>query len=321
VIRATATPGQADDLSRSSANTIGGVAVISKWPGREIVLPNGHRINVRHAAPPDAGQPAAVLVHGLGGASTNWTALMRELQSDLDQWSPDLPGFGESPPSGAHTVSAYVADVIAYLERFDHPVHLIGNSMGGMICVLVASARPDLVQSLVLLSPAMPQYRLPRGARAMAVVALPKLGEWILGRVNGAPSQEQIERLAPLLYGNPDGVDPDEFAFAVEERMHWVSQAHAHDVLLAALRSLVGQYLPPRRRSTWWAAQKVLCPTMVIVCEKDALVGSWSARRWQRTLPRARVVKMEHSGHVSMMEFPGAVAHLIRTFLQDVSKL
>nr|WP_281353518.1 alpha/beta hydrolase [Phytoactinopolyspora mesophila] len=259
------------------------------------------------------------MIHGLGGASTNWTALMRELRGDLDQWSPDLPGFGESPPSGEHTVSAYVADVIAYLERFDGPVHLIGNSMGGMICVLVASARPDLVRTLVLLSPAMPQYRLPRGAQAMALVALPKLGEWILGRVNGKPTQEQIERLAPMLYGNPEGVDPDEFAFAIEERMRWVSQAHARDVLLTALRSLVGQYLPPRRRSTWWAAQKVLCPAMVIVCEKDALVGAWSARRWQRALPRARVVKLEHSGHVSMMEYPSAVAHLVRTFLRDVS--
>ncbi|WP_166349827.1 alpha/beta hydrolase [Phytoactinopolyspora limicola] len=296
------------------------MAVITRWPGHEVTLSNGHLVNIRHAEPARPGLPHAVMVHGLGGSSTNWTALMRELRGDLDQWTPDLPGFGESPPSDEHTVPDYVADVIAYLERFDEPVHLVGNSMGGLISVLVASSRPDLVRSLTLLSPAMPQYRLPWGAQAMAVIAAPKLGEWMLGRVNTEPTPEQIRRLAPMLFGDPDGVDPDEFDFAVQERMRWISKPHAERVLLTALRSLVAQYVAPHRRSPWRAAQRVLCPTMVVVCNKDALVGAWAARRWCQTLPGARVVKLERSGHVAMMEYPWVVADLIRSFLRDVSE-
>src|SRR4029079_14583321 len=41
--------------------------------------------------------PPAVLVHGLGGQSTNWTDFMAEMSTDLRTWAPDLPGFGWSP--------------------------------------------------------------------------------------------------------------------------------------------------------------------------------------------------------------------------------
>lgn len=245
---------------------------------------------------------------------------MRELLDSVHPWAPDLPGFGESPPSGEHSVAAYAADVTAYLERFDDPVHLVGNSMGGLICVLVASLRPDLVRTLTLLSPAMPQHRLPWAAQVTAVMATPRLGEWILGRVNHAPTDDQVKRMAPMLYAEPAAVDPDELQFALEERMRWISRPHANAVLLDALRSLVVQYLSPRRRSAWWATRKVLCPTIVIVGDKDALVGAWAARRWQRIMPRARVIRLERTGHVAMMEHPRAVAHLMRDFLRDTSR-
>jgi pimeloyl-ACP methyl ester carboxylesterase len=276
---------------------------------------------VRHAPPKPLLKPPppAVLVHGLGGASTNWTMLMRELHGDLDLWAPDLPGFGDSPPSGEHTVRAYVADVVSYLETFNQPVHLVGNSMGGLICVLVASSRPDLVRSLTLLSPSMPQYRLPWAAQVTALMAMPKLGEIILGKVNGNPTEEKIQRIAPMLYAEPEALDPDEFAFAVSERLRWIQQPHSNDILLSALRSLVLQYLSPQRRSAWWAARKVLCPMMVLISDKDALVGAWAAKRWRRTAPRARIVTVERCGHVAMMEYPQTVADLLRGFLDDVS--
>nr|WP_281352439.1 alpha/beta hydrolase [Phytoactinopolyspora alkaliphila] len=278
-------------------------------------------VHVRHAHPEsESSAPPAVLIHGLGGASTNWTFLMRELQGELDLWAPDLPGFGDSPPSGEHTVGAYVSDVIAYLETFDQPVHLVGNSMGGLICVLVASSRPDLVRTLTLLSPAMPQYRLPWAAQATAVMAMPRLGEVILTRVNGNPTVEKMRRIVPMLYAEPDALDPDEFTFAVSERLRWIQQPYSNEVLLSALRSLVLQYLSPQRRSAWWAVRKVLCPTMVLISDRDALVGAWAAKRWRRAAPGARVVTVERCGHVAMMEYPETVADLMRGFLHNVSE-
>src|SRR5690606_14459608 len=103
------------------------------WPGDEIPLIDGSRLFVRHAQPARPGLPPAVLIHGLGGSSLNWIALMDQLTDVFDQWAPDLPGFGESPPGRRHTIGSYVRVVVEYIERFSGPVHLVGNSMGGLI--------------------------------------------------------------------------------------------------------------------------------------------------------------------------------------------
>jgi pimeloyl-ACP methyl ester carboxylesterase len=45
--------------------------------------------------------------------------------------------------------------IIDFIERIaqGESVHLVGNSLGGYLAVLVASRRPDLVASLVLMNP------------------------------------------------------------------------------------------------------------------------------------------------------------------------
>ena len=246
---------------------------------------------------------------------------MRELRDELDQWALDLPGFGESPPAGGHTVREYVADVVAFIESLGQPVHLVANSLGGMICVYVASSRPDLVESLSLISPAMPQYRAPLAAQTTAVMAVPWLGEQIMIRAGALPSERTAEQLAALMFADFTLVPTEELEFAAAERARWASLPHANLVLLSALRSIVVQYLQPSRRSAWHAAQRILCPTLVMTAGHDSLVGSRGRARWQRTLPKARLVYLPNSGHVAMMEHPRAVADVVRDFLADASSM
>jgi len=280
-------------------------------------LATGRTVWVRHSRPSRPVGERIVYVHGLGGASSNWTALMRELRDDAEQFALDLPGFGDSPPGTRHTVPGYVDDVIALLEQFDEPVHVVANSLGGMISVYVAARRPDLVRTLALVSPAMPQYRLPWAAQATAFMALPWLGERIIERAHGAPSERQVAQLAAVVFADPAAVPRDELDFAVQERARWTRQPYSGDVLLGALRSLVAQYTMPPRRSAWGAATRMLCPTMVMMGGRDTLVGSWARTRWRRARPRTRLVSMPNSGHVAMMEHPAAVAELIRQFHRD----
>lgn len=281
------------------------------WPGEAVRLDGGTDLFVRHAAGRAAGLPPAVLVHGLGGSSTNWTPLMDELTDVLDLWAPDLPGFGESPPARRHTVDAYEEVVEEYLERFGGRVHLVGNSMGGLVAVLVAARRPDLVASLTLVSPAMPGLRLPWAARRMAVLALPRLGERLLEKLNDVPAEDQIRRMAEVMLGDPELIDDEGFAAVVEERERRIGQGHANAVLLEALRSIVRYYAVPPRRSAWAAARRITRPTLVLLGRRDLLVGSSTAARWRKQV-RARIVTLPAAGHVAMMEYPEVVASLIR---------
>jgi pimeloyl-ACP methyl ester carboxylesterase len=259
------------------------------------------------------------MVHGLGGSSTNWAGLMGELRDLLDQWAIDLPGHGESPPGRRHSISAYARVLTSYLNRFDQPVHLFGNSMGGLVSVLVAARRPDLVATLTLISPAMPNLRQPHAARGMALVAVPRLGERLLVRANAMPVQHQVRQLAGILYGDPDAIEPDQLAVAAEERERWLGQEHADAVLLQSLRSIVRQYAVPRWRSAWASARLVSCPTLVFVGGRDTLVHSSTAARWRKVLPAARVVHLPTTGHVAMMERPGLVASVVREHVEKVS--
>ena len=103
------------------------------------------RINVRRTPSPDPDAEPALYVHGLGGASTNFTDLADLLSPWLDGHAIDLPGFGRSgpPPRRDYSIAAHTRLVIDYLEQSGRgPVHLVGNSMGGAISIQVAARRP-----------------------------------------------------------------------------------------------------------------------------------------------------------------------------------
>ena len=71
------------------------------WPGEQVRV-GGADLFVRHTpTTADGDVPTAVYVHGLGGASTNWTDLAAQLQGRVEGFAPDLPGFGRSGPSGS----------------------------------------------------------------------------------------------------------------------------------------------------------------------------------------------------------------------------
>ena len=67
---------------------------------------------------PPAGLPPALYVHGLGGSSQNWSALMPQLDGVVDCEALDLPGFGDSPPpdDGDYSVTGHARAVIRYLD-------------------------------------------------------------------------------------------------------------------------------------------------------------------------------------------------------------
>ncbi|HWG12277.1 MAG TPA: alpha/beta fold hydrolase, partial [Streptosporangiaceae bacterium] len=148
------------------------------WPGEFVSLGETEVfVRTASAAGENAGDdPAAepvVCVHGFGGSSNNWTDLMHLLSrpaadgdaSSGDAGPPafscealDLPGFGFSPPAAAScTVSGQAALVAQLIEhRGRGPVHLVGNSFGGAVCTRVAATRPDLIRTVTLVAPAMP---------------------------------------------------------------------------------------------------------------------------------------------------------------------
>lgn len=96
-----------------------------------------------------------VFLHGFGGEATQWRPLFKAMPDcDARLIAYDLPGHAASlryPDAGSPKVAATA--VLAEIEKLGQPVHIVGHSKGGAVAVLCALFRPDLVESLVLLSP------------------------------------------------------------------------------------------------------------------------------------------------------------------------
>lgn len=98
--------------------------------------------------------PPVILLHGLAGSSRELLPTADALSDHFHVLLIDQRGHGRSTrrPSDVSR-EAYVGDVVAVIERLlpDEPVRLVGQSMGAHTAFLTASARPDLIDRLVML--------------------------------------------------------------------------------------------------------------------------------------------------------------------------
>jgi pimeloyl-ACP methyl ester carboxylesterase len=298
---------------------------IPAWPG-ELTSTGAGEVFVRSApALPDA-EPA-LFVHGLAGASTNWTDLVDQLRKPPPegQLGPvlagaalDLPGFGFSPVSGAgdYSLNGHVAAVIGLLDqRGREPVHLVGNSLGGAVATRVAARRPDLVRTLTLISPALPDLR-PRmiPLRVMALSS-PTLGPFLARQFQRAPAPVRRDLALRDVYYDPRSMDGKRRDEEISELLRRDGLPYANDVLVRSARGLVTEYLRYGARSLWRDAAQVDRPTLIIHGSHDRLVNPALAARAARVFGQCRVVVLPRTGHVAMMEHPDWVAQEMRLLL------
>jgi pimeloyl-ACP methyl ester carboxylesterase len=284
------------------------------WPAEQVSV-GGGRLTVRRtpSSKPDA--EAALYVHGLGGASTNFTDLADLLSPWFDGHAIDLAGFGRSGPApdGDYSIAAHARRVISYLEETGRgPVHLVGNSMGGAISVAVASSRPDLVRTLTLISPAVPDLRPKSGGDALLpLVIIPGVGSRVLTRLDRAAAERRAKAVINLCFAHPERVPANRLAEAAHEITARRGMPWANDAFLASLRGLIRTYLTPGAASPWRAMARITAPTLVIWGELDKLVDVANAPRVARTIRDATLLVLADIGHTAQLEDPTVTARAI----------
>ncbi|HEY2205278.1 MAG TPA: alpha/beta fold hydrolase [Pseudonocardia sp.] len=282
------------------------------WPGREVES-GGVRLHVRETPGP-AGTAPSVYVHGLSGSATNWTDLAAQLAPHAPGTALDLPGFGLSRPlaSRQYSPDAHADAVLCFLAGQGRPVHLLGNSLGGTIAMTVAARRPELVRSLTLLAPAVPDRR-PDPRRMsdprMALLAVPWLRERAVRALSEVTPRRRVEQMIELCFGDPASVAEHRIVEAMAEAAERGGQEWAGEALMRTTEAMVRGWFA--RPGLWTTLSRVQAPTLVIWGGRDRLVSPRLAARTARTVRRGRLLELPEVGHVPQIEAPQLVARAV----------
>src|SRR6188474_2213677 len=93
--------------------------------------------------------PNVALLHGLGGAATNWTLVAPALAERCRVLVPELPGHGGSSalPGPPERLDPYADRMAALL---DEPAVVAGHSFGAVVALRMAIRHPELIRGLLL---------------------------------------------------------------------------------------------------------------------------------------------------------------------------
>jgi pimeloyl-ACP methyl ester carboxylesterase len=250
--------------------------------------------------------PVLLAIHGLGGTKASFLPTIGALADTFRVIAVDLPGFGDSvKPLRAPFDAPYFAGVMA--EVLDavgaEHAHVVGNSMGGRIGIELALTRPERVDKLVLLSPAMAWLRSRRWAPVVRLLR-PELS------MIPMPVEPLVRRLFPA-----DGWA----AAGMDEFLRAYSTPRGRHAFNAAARNI---YLdePHGDNGMWSRLRGLQQDALFIWGRKDWLVPIGFMKHVERTLPVARHVELD-CGHVPQVERPRETHKAIREFLAESAEL
>lgn len=240
-----------------------------------------------------------VLVHGLIGHQSDPVILQAFASEALPQTrviAPDLIGYGrhQSLGAGGWTLQEQAAHLRDEIKKVsDDRVHLVGHSVGGAVCALVAQHYPESVKSLTLVEG---NFTLKDAFWSSQIAKMEDndVEELLKGyrsnhqdwlKSSGVALSDWTSQLALSWLQNQS-------AFTVKEQARAVIEATKSSVYLEHLKDLFSSGLP----------------NGLIAGARSA--ESWDVPNWANDLCSMRA-NIPNSGHLMMADCPVAYASVI----------
>ena len=249
------------------------------------------RVNGIELAYDEQGEGARplVLVHGFTGFRQDFASQLDALARGRRVLAPDLRGHGESG-RGAHadyTLARLAEDVSGFLDALDVAAcDLLGHSMGGMLALRVALARPERVASLLLMDTSagplawVDPAQLALASRVAREAGMAALAAILRIRAKDDPQRGAPDRRVEAEWG-------EERFWAWRTARVAATDPVAYEALGHAL--VAAEDLSPR-------LGELAAPTTVLVGELDHEFRK-PAERLAAAIPGARLVVLPGAGH------------------------
>lgn len=216
----------------------------------------------------------------------------------------DHRGQGQSEvTANGYDMETVYADAAALITALDAaPCHFVGLSMGGFVGMRLASRRPELLKSLLLLNTSAdpePQNNIFK-YRLMNFIA-----RWL------GPSLV-TGRVMPIMFGQKFMADDTRVVL----RETW-KQRMINNNRIGMTRATTGVI---DRQGVYDELVKITVPTLILAGEQDVATVPAKAERIHQRISSSRYTLIPDAGHSSTVEEPGAVNSAIDAFLSDLTE-
>jgi pimeloyl-ACP methyl ester carboxylesterase len=255
--------------------------------------------------------PPIVFVHGLSGSWPNWLEQLPVFAADHRVIAMDLPGFGHSPmPAETITISLYARILDSLLETLQiDAATVVGNSMGGFVSSELAIAFPQRVERLVLISGAgISTYRhkqverLEPYLRRVAPMVAAYTG-WTAARSDWIARRAGLRNISLGFVTRHPSRLPAPLA---AEQIRGAGKPGFMQALRANIDYPIRERLP-----------EIACPTLIVWGDEDKVIPVGDASMFEELIPNSRKVIFEGTGHMAMLERPGAFNELLAGFIAE----
>jgi 2-hydroxy-6-oxonona-2,4-dienedioate hydrolase len=234
-----------------------------------------------------------VPLHGIGASAERWSHVIPGLlkkQKNLRVIVPDIIGFGYSdkPRDVDYTIDFFVHSFLKpFLDKLGiSEATIIGSSLGGQIAAEFAIEHKDMVEDLVLVSPA-----------GMMRNSNQTLDKYIAAALNPDPKFEEVyEAFAEMVY-DPSVVDEE----SVIDFMNRMRLPNAKNALTSTLVNMKGA---GRRLEESDRLSSITAPTLIIWGANDRVIPIDYSHGFRIAIPNNMFVVINQCGHTPHYETP-----------------
>jgi pimeloyl-ACP methyl ester carboxylesterase len=254
--------------------------------------------------------PPLVLVHALGENTLDWSWVQPALSRGHRVYAPDLPGITDGVAAD-HSSTFFTSFLAAFLDalRIERAA-IVGNSLGGLVCLRLALSEPGRVGALGLVGSAGLGREI---TPALSLLTLPGSGEEAIALCKTPVGvRQRAWGRAALLFARPWSAPR---AWLAEQ----YRLARTPGFLEATLAALRAQADPAGQREVLLEGLGSLkAPTLIVWGTQDRIFPRRHAEDAAARLHKSRPVYIPDCGHLPHVERPERFAEAFGRFLDEV---
>lgn len=243
-----------------------------------------------------------ILIHGMGGDTTEWTPLIPELSKEARCIAIDLRGHGKSEkPDMPYTLDLFAEDVTTLMEKLNiDQAYICGVSMGGSVALKIALTQPKKVKGLILLDT----------TARVNPKSLETVGRWgkiLMEKGLDAYIEAEINDIFHPMFSYRHKDEIKAFADSMKTRDP-----------TTIMRIQQGYTKSPIKLDK--DIKNIKVPTLIIHGREDTVIPVEEAEFIHKQIRNSQLIIIPFAGHGALLERKDFIADLILYFIEESEK-